>query len=85
MLNIDSDILEYHVSILSDNDFGEVYLVVSYDNIIIIDDVFHNPLKASATLRDAIGFGPAKDLLVSSNVPRSHPIWDLNHSDLWER
>ena len=49
------------------------------------DADYPNALMLSANLRDEIGIGPAMDILERNGVPRTHPLWDLNHSGQWER
>lgn len=50
----------------------------------ILSETYPNALMLSADLRDNIGLGPAITLLESNGIPRTNPLWDLNHSDLWE-
>lgn len=52
--------------------------------IVQVDAVFPNTRAASATLRDTLGLGPAVDLLDKHGVPRTDPMFDLNHSGLWD-
>ncbi len=52
--------------------------------IVQVNEIFPNTRAASATLRDTIGLGPAVDLLDKHGMPRTDPMFDLNHSGLWE-
>ena len=52
--------------------------------ITLINDTFQNARMLSAELVADLGLRSAIDLLEASNVPRTHPLWDLNHSNLWE-
>lgn len=51
---------------------------------VLIDDIFPNSKVASAHLVSIIGHKDAVDLLDSYDIPKTHPLWDLNHSGLWE-
>lgn len=51
----------------------------------ILEQEYPNAQMLSADLRDNLGLGPAMDLLEKNGIPRTHPLWDLNHSGLWER
>ena len=55
------------------------------EDLVMLEETYYNSRMLSADLRDNIGLGPAADLLKRNNVPRTHPLWDLNHSNLWER
>lgn len=88
MIMISSAINEYQVDILCEGVNQPVMLRIALGepwNIVKVDNVFANARIASATLRDTLALGPAVELLERHGVPRTHPIWDLNHSDLWER
>lgn len=75
------------VSIMIEDPWKKCYLTIEHprSKTIIIDKLFENVLLLSAFLRDTLGLGPAIELLKKHNIPKSNPIWDLNHSDLWER
>lgn len=51
----------------------------------ILEQSYKNARMLSADLVCEIGLGPAVALLEENSIPRTHPIWDLNHSDLWVR
>ena len=56
-----------------------------FENLEVVNQTYPNARMLSADLVAELGLGPAVDLLVHQSVPRYHPLWDLNHSGLWER
>lgn len=77
---------EYYVELVCDGT-SETYLRVDHvpSKITTIDMIFKSARAASANLRDGIGMTYAIEFLEQADVPRTHPLWDLNHSDLWVR
>lgn len=77
---------EYYVELMCDGT-SETYLRVDHvpSKITTIDMTFKTARTASASLRDGIGLAYAIEFLEQSGVQRTHPLWDLNHSDLWVR
>jgi hypothetical protein len=75
------------VSIMVEDPWKKCYLTIEHtrSKTVITDHVYDNALILSASLRDTLGLGPAIDFLTRNRVPKTHPLWDLNHSDLWER
>lgn len=45
----------------------------------IKDFYCYNPLVAGEWLRDEIGYGPAKDALISMDIPKDVPVWKLGN------
>lgn len=86
MIQITDVVNNMDVSILCDDPNSDCILTIVYspNNVTIVDKSFKNARILSATLRDTLGLGPAKDLLAKHGVPRTNPLWDLNHSDLWQ-
>lgn len=77
----------HEIEILTDEDGDRTYLRVemfSPFRTLRCDEEFPNARMASAVLRDEVGLGPAKEMLDMGGLPRTHALWDLNHSDLWE-
>lgn len=83
---ITDTINDMDVVIMCDDPWQECLMQIVYipNQVDIVNKSFKNAKILSATLRDTVGLGPAKDLLTKHNIDRSHPIWDLNHSDLWQ-
>lgn len=77
---------DYDISIMIDNPWSECYLAINHipTDTTLINDTFKNVLFLSANLRDNIGLGYAMDILEKHNISKKHPIWDLNHSGLWD-
>lgn len=78
-----------YVEIFSTGPWSLCYLYVSIklpnsENIVKVNDEFVNERAMSAVLTAELGFINAVNLLEKHNIPRTRPLWDLNHSDLWE-
>lgn len=84
---ITGTIENFDIAIMCDDPWQECYLKIDLTKpeMNMIDRVFPNALVLSANLRDTISLGLAIDFLEQNNVPRTHPLWDLNHSNLWQR
>ena len=74
------------VVLVADDDSKTYQLSVTYVdlNIDVVDSSYPNARVLSADLAAELGLGPAAALLERNGVPRTNPLWDLNHSDLWE-
>lgn len=72
----------YRITIWYDGEDKPCYLkseIISY-GIVRIDDVFPNPVKASAHLASEVGYGPACGILNRAGIPKTSQLWHLNHS-----
>lgn len=87
-LTLIGDIGTYHVEILCEDPdrptMMKIDLVTPFE-MNLVDDVFANARVASATLASRLLMRNAIAFLEQNDVPRTHPLWDLNHSDLWIR
>ena len=76
---------EFIISVIrADMNETAVLVKLSSSDIVLMDEVFPNSRIASAHLRDAIGLRGAIEILESAGVQKNDPIWDLNHSGLWD-
>ena len=84
MLIIDEIINNTHIEIMVDDPFKECWMKISYNKFNVSKEyTYKNCLMLSCDFVN-IGYQTAIDILNKNNVPQSHPIWDLNHSDLWQ-
>lgn len=56
-----------------------LYVGLPAFDVVVIDVLFPNPVKASAELRCTLGYGPACDFLHQFSVPYESQLWHLNH------
>lgn len=77
----------YEIIILVDDPWKSCHLYVRIINMdmVVEDDDYPNVLMLSANLTARVMFGNAVDFLTMNKVPRTDPLWDLNHSDMWQR
>ena len=88
MQTIQGSVDNYEVIILMDDPWKPCHLYVkllSPVEMVLEDDEYPNALMLSANLTARLMLGNAIDFLEANNIPRTNPIWDLNHSDLWQR
>ncbi len=81
------DEVEREVTLLYQGDGKPCYLRVALPrlDIVQIDDVFPNPVVASAFLRSELSYGPAVEFLHLHQVPKTSQLWHLNHSIIRRR
>lgn len=85
MLLIDDIIDGKRIEIIIDDPWKKCWMRITNIKFDIVEESdYPNVIKLSANLV-GIGYTNAVELLEKNNIPRKHPIWDLNHSDLWER
>jgi hypothetical protein len=86
-LLITDKIDNFEIGIMCSDPWKECYLKVELiePSTLITEGTYSNVVMLSANLRDTISLSLAIDLLTKHNIPRTHPIWSLNHSDLWQR
>lgn len=88
MIMISDTVENYHVEIYAESPFGEMILKVDLlepCEMNLMDDVYPSVMNGSSALSCRIGLSNAVALLERHDVPRTHPLWFLNHSDLWDR
>lgn len=89
MIMIDEQIDHLAVTILCDDPNKETYvkieMVLPALRVTVLDKTFPNAIMASANLQSYLMTSRAVDLLTKHGIPRTHPIWDLNHSPFWQR
>lgn len=84
-ITITDNFNELDIVMMIENPWAECYLSITHSpsDTSLIDSLFKNVLILSANLRDTLGLGPSIDFLEKHEIPKTHPIWDLNHSDMW--
>lgn len=88
MLMISDVVDNYQVDILCADPFGPTMLrieMITPCPLLLVDKVYDNAQMASASLVSRLMYGQAIDLLTKHDVPKTHAIWDLNHSRMWDR
>lgn len=83
MLHIIDTVGIYDIEILIDDEWKDCLLMLRYRepfNFTKVDEAFPNARMLSTVLSDALGLGPARDLMFKHNVPRQSQMWFMNHS-----
>ncbi len=55
----------------------QLYITLEINGKILREDTVYGDLVAGEFLRDAIGYGPAKDMLTRMNFPKNSLMWKL--------
>jgi hypothetical protein len=55
----------------------QMYITIEINGAILKEDTVYGDLVAGEFLRDAIGYGPAKDMLTRMKLPENSLMWRL--------